>query len=432
MFIKELNVEKICIYGLGLEGLSSLKYLKRNKFKGQIFLFDDHKDISALLDDQTFKADQTTFEDVDVIIKSPGIILSADFKHKAKIISQTELYLRYFRNQTIAITGTKGKSTTTSLIYHIFKNNFDNVFLAGNIGQPIFDYIDNLDAQSLVIYELSCHQLDALKISPKYAIFLNCFEEHLDRYHTFENYLATKENIYRYQGNDDYLIINKDLRIINDKPNIIYFNTDIKVENNIITFKNNIFDLSSIKHNLIGKHNLGNIAIAYAISKLFKLSDQCFSQALQSFKALKHRLEPLGEYQGLFFYNDSISTSVESSICAIEALSELETILVGGLDRGINYDQLINHLISDCVKNIICMYQSGLKIYHALKEKNITHKNIYYCTNLKEAVDLAFKITNKHKIVLLSPASASYDSFKNFEHRGKCFQAYIEEYGESV
>lgn len=114
MFIKELNVEKVCIYGLGLEGLSSLKYLKRNEFKGQFSLFDDHKDISAYLITKHLKLIKRLFEDVDVIIKSPGIILSADFKHKAKITSQTELYLKYFRNQTIAITGTKGKSTTTS------------------------------------------------------------------------------------------------------------------------------------------------------------------------------------------------------------------------------------------------------------------------------------------------------------------------------
>lgn len=421
---EELKVNKICIYGLGLEGQSTLRFLKENMFEGEIYLVDDKKDALEYCEKRIFKADKKIFKDVDLIIKSPGIVVDDDFAFYDKLTSQTEIFLKHFNKQTIGITATKGKSTTTSLIYHILKESKKDVVLAGNIGLPIFDSISKITKDTIIVYELSCHQLSDLKISPHISLFLNCYHEHLDRYKTFENYLKAKENIYLYQNESDVLFIGDNLRIINRKPETFIFNTDILIEGQKIIFNNSVIDLEKVEYNLLGKHNFIDIAFCYSLMKYLKIDDEDFINGLKSFIPLKHRLEKVGIYKDIIFYNDSISTSCQSTIAAIETFENLNTILLGGLDRGIDYKPLLEHLKIDNVENIIFMYDSGMRMKDEL---GFTNKNVFYCKDLKESVKKAFEVTEKGCVCLLSPASASYGYFKNFEERGEFFKKYIVE-----
>lgn len=423
---EELNVNKICIYGLGLEGLSTLKFLTDNKFKGKIYLVDDQKDVSSFCSGNVFKANKKIFETVDLIIKSPGIIPEEGFNFYHKLTSQTKIFMKHYKKQTIGITATKGKSTTSSLIYHVLKESKKDVILAGNIGLPIFDNIKNIKKETMIVYELSCHQLSDLDNSPHISLFLNCYEEHLDRYKTFDNYLKAKENIYIHQNKDDILFIGNELNIVNKKPRAFVLDKDILVNDHKITFGNNFIDLENVDYQLLGRHNFIDIAFCYSVAKYLKIDDGEFINALKSFKPLKHRLEKVGEYKGITFYNDSISTSSQSTIAAIETFKNLNTILLGGLDRGIDYGPLVGHLRKDKVDNIIFMYDSGLRMKDELGQ---TNKNVYYCKDLKEATLKAFEVTKKNSVCLLSPASASYGYFKNFEERGEVFKQYIKEIG---
>lgn len=426
MLNQEFEGKKIAVYGLGLEGKSTINYIKNNIENYQIFLVDDFaKDLNFYCDARIVIADKTCFKDVDVIIKSPGIVLENDFIYHDKLESQTNLFLKYFSQKCIGITGTKGKSTTTSLIYHILKTYNENVFLVGNIGRPVFDYLNQMNNESLFVYELSCHQLQDVKYSPHIAIFLNCYQEHLDRYITFENYYNAKKNIYKFQNNLDLLYINKELDSNNILSQKTLIGSDITFENKIIAYGKNIIDLNNTIYHLLGEHNFFDIATAYAVAKDFNISDEKFKQALSEFKPLKHRLEYLGKYEDIEFYNDSISTSCESTIAAIKAIKNIDTILLGGLDRGIDYGILLEYLKDANLKNIIFMYQSGLRMSKEFKNHN---KNVFVVADLKQAVELSFNITEKNKSVVLSPASASYDSFKNFEHRGETFKNYIKEH----
>ncbi len=419
-----LKNKSIAIYGMGLEGKSTLNFLLKHNITNLIYLVDDKADLTSFLSDNIFIADKNIFNDVDIIIKSPGIDLKNDFKYFDKLESQTSLFLKYYQNQTIGITGTKGKSTTTSLIYHILKNTYKNVILAGNIGKPVFDSIDLIDSDTYIIYELSCHQLQYLKTSPKFSIFLNCYEEHLDRYGTFLNYLSVKENIYRFQNDKCYTFINDNLKIINDKSTIYLLNKDIDIRNKVIYFKNNCLDLTDVSISLVGKHNFINIAFVYALIKeIFVLSDYDFIENLKTFKSLDHRLEYVGKFNGINFYNDSISTSVESTLAGIEALAKVKTVILGGLDRGITYDLLHLELEKNKeLKNIILTYGSGKRIYDSY---NFVNKKVYYVNDLIEAIKLSFQISKENDIVLFSPASASYDSFKDFADRGNFFKKNI-------
>lgn len=426
MLKKEFENKKIAIYGLGLEGKSTINFIKTQIKNYQLYLVDDFiNNANDLLDDKTFIANDSCFKDVDLIIKSPGVILKDDFVYFDKLESQTNLFLKYYAKQCIGITGTKGKSTTSSLIYHLIKACDENVFLVGNIGKPVFDCIINVNEHSLFIYELSCHQLEYVKYSPHISIFLNCYQEHLDRYHNFDNYLKAKNNIYNYQRKGDKLYINAELNNENIKANKIIIDCDVIFSNKKIRYKNYFIDLSNTVINLLGEHNFFNIAVAYAVFKDLGYDDIFFKKSLENFKPLKHRLEFIGLFKELKFYNDSISTSCESTISAIKAIKDVDTILLGGLDRGIDYTILLDYLKESCVNNIIFMYASGNRMYQNFKNSN---KNIYLVKDLKEAVELSFKVCEKNKSVVLSPASASYDSFKNFEHRGLIFEQLVKKY----
>lgn len=350
----------------------------------------------------------------DVVFKSPGIVLPKDYReYDCKITSQTEVFMQAFNRQIIGVTGTKGKSTVSSLMYHMLSaNNIPSLF-AGNIGKPCFEIVDEIKPETIVVLELSCHQLEICHYSPAVSIFLNIYEDHLDHYGTFENYFNAKKNIYLNQRPLDVLYCHES--VVPEKTP----SRTIVVKKDILPFSS-LEELDGVK--LRGAHNLGNCAFVYGIAKSLGISDEAFIKSLASFNPLHHRLELIGSKNGVDYYDDSISTTVESSISAMESIPNAETILLGGMDRGIDYIKLVDYLLTGKVANVVLMYDSGKRIFDMLSEKDYSNLKIVYKPDLIEATKTAEEITSPGRACILSPAAASYGYFKNFEERGDAFK----------
>lgn len=409
MKIEELKNKKVLILGIGREGLDTLKYLKE-VFPKKIFAIADQKEE---LDSKTKKAIEgmdvflgkdylKNVKDFDVIIKSPGIPF---FKYKDKLTSQTELFFDNCPGEIIGVTGTKGKSTVASLIHSILKGSY----LVGNIETPSLSFLSKAKKDDIFVYELSSHQLMNLKKSPHIAVFLNIYPEHLDYYKNFEEYFSAKKNIYKYQSESDYLIFNPEI-----EPRTKAKKIKIDVNDFAQFLKNN-------QHFLEITH-IDNLIAVLNVAKLFNVPEKDIIKSLNKYKRLPHRLEFVGEFKGIRFYDDSIATIPEAVVYALDSLGDdVETIILGGLDRGIKYDKLVKRIKKSNIKTIIAFPDSGEKIVRNIRSR------IYKVDNMKDAVDLAYKHTSKGKICLMSPASPSFNLFKDYKERGDLFKKYINE-----
>ena len=361
----------------------------------------------------------------DLIIKSPGI----SFKNidintfENKITSQLQLFLSFFKGQTIGVTGSKGKSTTSSLIYRILEEQDNNTVLLGNIGLPIFDYLDVLNNSTNVVLEISSHQLEYIKKSPNIAIILNIFEEHLDHYNSYEKYAEAKYNIFRFQNENDFAIYNMDNSVIQhmlEKTKLISKQIGVSFQNDDEIKLYNIND----DRKLLGNHNLFNIMFCLEVCKILNLDIAKAVATIKNFEALPHRMEFVGEFNGVKYYNDSIATIPEATINCVEALKDVNTLIIGGMDRKIDYSKFIEYLIKSDIEHIVCLPDIGTFIGNEILniQKN---KKIYKVSNMEEAVDISKKVTKQNKICLLSPAGASYGFFNNFKERGEAFKRLV-------
>lgn len=365
--------------------------------------------------------------DYDIIMKSPGIALFDKVSNeiKAKITSQTDLFLRFCSNHTVGVTGTKGKSTTASLIRHMLKSCGKKAVLIGNIGIPPLSVIDTLEKDTIVVLEMSCHQLEYVKASPNTAVLLNVYEEHLDHYVDFNAYKAAKENIFRYQDKNDLLIVNKELSEENNYSPVCRQLTvsmdgkaDIYIDGNDIIFRGKRISYDRLSPKLRGRHNLYNIAIALVAAAENGCELEKAVETVASFNGLCHRMEHVRTVKGVDYINDSISTIPNATIGAVKTFNA-DTVIIGGMDRGINYDVLVDFLNKGNVDNIICLPDSGYRIADMLN----TESNVFKVKDMEEAVKKASEVA-KHCCVL-SPAAASYGFYKNFEERGNHFKELV-------
>ena len=433
---EKLKDKNIAILGFGLEGKSTYRFIR--KFSNQKITILDQKDYTS---DPLIKDDDNVFviyenyldnlDKYDVIIKAPGVILK-DInisKFKDKITSQLELLLEFFNKNIIGITGTKGKSTTSTLIYEIFKNQGYYTYFLGNIGKPIFDLIDEFKSDSILVIEMSALQLEFVKHSPHVGIILNLFEEHLDHAGSVGHYYENKLNIFKFQKKDDigiYALDNDNLKnYIADSYNqemisvSLDMNSTVYIKDKYVYYKNKkLYDITSKRH-LEGIHNLENIMFALMVGEIYYLKLEKTIDTINNFRPLKHRMELVGTYDYVTFYDDAIATIPEATIKAIESLKLVDTLIFGGLDRGINYNDFIEYLRKSNLSNLICMPTTGYNIGKALMTSN---KKIYMCETLKEAVKTAKKVTKKGHICLMSPAAASYEYFKDYNEKGDKFQ----------
>lgn len=434
-----LSNKSILILGFGREGKSTLNYIMTSGvITKRLAIADKSKDIEKLDGIEYFLGASylEALQEFDIIIKAPGISLKdVDMSLiQGEITSQTDLFLTYGGSKVIGITGTKGKSTTTTFIHQMLKEEGFAVELVGNIGVPALDYVDKYDETKYFVYELSSHQLELVHASPKIAVFLNLYEEHLDYYSSFLAYANAKRNIFKYQSSENYLVYNKDME------SKLLASTEVKSKRVPVSQEqaeksplNNEYvsilcDIQKI--HVLGTHNLYNLTVAATVAKLVGVSDKSIVNAIEKMQPLPHRLQTIGEFNGVRYIDDSISTIPEATISAIQSIDGVDTVLIGGMDRGINYDNLIQYLATTKTQNIILMYDSGKRIYEALRSKH-TKNNIIYAEDLERAIELAVNLTQKGKICLLSPAAASYGFFKNFEERGDKFKEFVKKYSDS-
>ena len=386
--------KKILLWGYGREGKSMERFLKEKTSVKECVVYEGGQ--------EGFQEDA-----YDLIIKSPGIVPD---HYCSSFTSMTELFLREFADRTIGITGTKGKSTVSSLLYEVLSKELpQKVLLMGNMGLPCLDYYDDIDEDTVIVFEMSCHQLQYLSLSPHIAVFLNLFPEHLDHYGTMENYTLAKMNITRWQTEKDCLFVGEQLASIETRAN----KTVIPYEPPFA------FTL-----NLKGEHNQFNAQVVYTIStQLFGCDPEQVKKHMSSFCSLHHRLELFATVDGVDYYDDSISTIPEAVIEAAKGIPNARTLLIGGMDRGIPYDILVDFIRSHPAYQYLFMYASGERIYQEVSDLPYCR----YCVDLEGAVKTAKKITKAGEACILSPAAASYGYFANFEERGAVFQQLVKE-----
>ena len=419
-WLDEFQDKKILIWGYGMEGESSYRFI-RSLLPNQVIDITDQNHsfrIDETIHTNFLEEKNCDFHQYDLILKAPGIVVPIELLDCA-ISGQAPLFLKHYKDRVIGVTGTKGKSTTTSLIRDVLHTK-RRCHLVGNIGKACFDVIEEMKEDDLVAFEISCHQLEFTKDSPHIAIFLNLYEEHLDHYKSFEKYKEAKEKIYRFQKPGDILYIHEDLRADSKRDDALVIGKDVYVKDHIAHVKEHSISLE--KSSLIGVHNELNQAIAYGIGLTYGISDEEFLQAIESFQPLPHRLQVIGTKDGITYVDDSISTIGMSCVNAIRSLKETGSVLIGGMDRGIDYNDLKDFLKSQDELEVIFMYATGKRIYEEMKEEGILPKRVHFVEDLKEAVQLAKEVTKKGRICLLSPADSSYDHFKNFEERGDVFK----------
>lgn len=412
-----LRDKKILILGFGREGKSSLDFIRRELPQAEVAIADQQEIVVKNTTVISGKNYLDACKDYDLILKAPGVIIKdyLDAETKSKITSQTDLFMRVFSRQIIGVTGTKGKSTTSSLIYHVLKSAGRDAQLVGNIGKPCFDVLGKITDQTAIVFELSAHQLEYIQASPHIAVLLNIYEEHFDHYTTPDDYYGAKKNIYKYQTPDDLLIYGD----IFQHATIDEINAAQSMKINIT--KTEIFPRDQIRTKLIGEHNQLNIQVAAAIAYAYKINGEDFKQAIASFQPLPHRLEYVGTFRGIKFYNDSIATAQEAVINAIKALGDVDTIILGGMDRGLDYHPLVNFIRETNIRNVILLPATNDRFQQTFDEGEYSQKLIHV-KNMREAVEQAYAITATDKSCLLSPAAASYGFYKNFEERGEDFK----------
>ena len=442
MKLEELKNKKILIVGKGIEGNAAYKYLHRHLPNAVIDIVDQ-KDGDNYLDQQ---------ENYDIAIKSPGVK-----KELIKIpyTTSTNIFLANSKGKTIGITGTKGKSTTATLIYKMLKKSFDSAqdkdaYLGGNIGQSPLDFIDKLNDDSWTVLEMSSYQLSDLKVSPArnasasvaggphIAVVLMILEEHLDYHKTFAAYVNAKRNILRFQTPQDFAIINKDYPANHEsdiftKGKVFQISRDREVHNGCFVKdksvwitrdgkEEKIITIDKIK--LLGSHNLENVCAAACVATLLGCSKANIVKVLEEFGGLEHRLEFIGEKNGITFYNDSLATIPKATIEAMEALPSTETLIAGGHDRGLDYSSLAKYLNKGQIKTLILFPPTGVRIWEEIcgiiSESSRPEK--FDVKTMEQAVRIAAAETAPHKICLLSPASASFGIFKDYKDRGEQFK----------
>lgn len=417
---KRLRGKRILIAGFGREGQSTLRFLQKFLPNAEIGIADKNESAFKCVDKQSYTIYcgndyLKNASDYDIVIKTPGISVKDIDIDKDLISSQTDLFIEAFHSQVIGVTGTKGKSTTSSLIYHLLKESGKDVILAGNIGIPVFDCVQNINRRTIIVYELSAHQLQFINKSPHVGILLNVFEEHLDHFGTFEKYKDAKINVLRYMGENDVAIVN----------NRLCFESLI-LDKKYVDFENYNFEDYNIKWDsipILGEHNKLNVKAALCACYAFGLTIDELIPHLYTFKPLEHRQEYVGTFNGVKFYNDSISTIPQATIAALNTIKNVNFLLLGGFDRGIDYEPLAEFLKYNVLSYILITGDAGRSIKKQLQNVGYEGEVLEY-EDMQSAFILINKYSKEGDVCLLSPAAASYDRYKNFEERGKVFKEF--------
>ncbi|MEC2074698.1 UDP-N-acetylmuramoyl-L-alanine--D-glutamate ligase [Metabacillus fastidiosus] len=371
--------------------------------------------------------------DVHLIVKNPGIPYSNPLIEKAvlkgiPIITEVELSYKISEAEIIGITGSNGKTTTTTLIYEMLKANHSKALIAGNIGTVACEVTKEAKDDEVVVMELSSFQLmGTIEFKPKIALVLNIFDAHLDYHGTRKEYAEAKGKIFENQTNEDFAIVNyddKEVCELAEKSNgkRIYFSASQNIgkgayikDDTLFMDEEKIINIDEIV--LPGKHNLENILAAIAAVKIYGVDNTAIRHVLTTFSGVKHRLQFVSEVEGRKFYNDSKATNILATTKALQAFTKPTILLAGGLDRGNEFDELKPSLKN--VKTLITFGETAPKLERVAKESGI--EVIKRVDNVEQAVYAAFDASSEEDVILLSPACASWDQYKTFEERGDMF-----------
>lgn len=405
----EISNKKFLIYGAGVSGVSAYKFLT---LKGALcVMYADKKPDNLEIENYINSFNKALEFKPDYVVLSPGVNIIGNKnivklkKNGALILSELELGYLFCKGKFIAVTGTNGKTTCVSLLNHILSTKYQT-FLCGNIGLPVTSIAEKTDENSIVVCEVSSFMLETVSpnFKPDIAVILNITPDHISRHKTFDNYYNTKLEITNYQNNNDYLLIPDNLKNIQTNAKKI-----------IINYK-------KYKSNLIGDFNNLNIAFCDKICEILNINKKQFNLALKTFSPVPFRLEYLGKKKGITYINDSKSTNPDSCIQALKAMKKPVVVLLGGSDKGNNFNNIFK--LKNKIKLAIIYGQTA----------DILESDANFCgfnkiakfDSLHQALDHLNKFTKRGDVVLLSPACASYDEFKNYVERGEFFNSYVE------
>ncbi len=453
-FNRYLRNRKVALIGLGISNIPLLDYLYN--LQAKVTVFDD-RSIEDIPKDIMDKITRYTFEfsfgennlaklnGFDLIFRSPSCMPTRKELKQAEdsgaiVTSEIEMLMEITPCKIVGITGSDGKTTTSTLIYEILKEAGYNVYLGGNIGTPLFTKLNDILPEDIIVLELSSFQLMNMTVSPDIAVITNITPNHLNLHSSYEEYIEAKKNIFRSQDENGILVLNYDNEITREckqdaNGKVVYFSSKEKLDNGIIVDNDIIKECEDKlrKHivntkdiNLKGMHNYENICAAYAATKTL-VDTETALKAIKEFKGVEHRLEFIKEINGVKWYNDSIGTSPTRTIAGLNSFEEDIILIAGGYDKNLDYEPLAKPIV-DKVKGLILIGQTAEKIYEVVNKK-LQEENkdldIYICDEFSQTVQIANKIAKPGQIVLFSPASASFDMFENYAQRGKKFKELV-------
>jgi UDP-N-acetylmuramoylalanine--D-glutamate ligase len=451
-FKSKMNNKKVAVLGIGISHTPLIKFL--HKMGVDITAFDkSNKDkLNPVLEEfKGLKLEYSFGEDYlkrlrgfDVVFRTPGMRYDLPEILKAKadgaeVTSEMELFFELCPAPILAVTGSDGKTTTTTLIYNILREQGYNCWLGGNIGTPLLDKVEDIKETDKVILELSSFQLHTMTRSPQVAVITNISPNHLDIHKSMDEYVSAKKNIYINQKAGNKLVINYDNEITRNfideaKGEVVYFSRNNLLDKGAFIKEGWLFYRDGNRENMIvkaedifipGIHNVENYLAAISavidyvdVKKIYKVAT--------TFKGVEHRIELVREINGIRFYNDSIASSPTRTMAGLESFDKKVILIAGGYDKKIPYD-VMGESIARKVKCLVLIGQTGPKIEKALMDEIERTGNgkdipIYKCSSLEEAVRIAYKSAREGDIITMSPASASFDMFKNFEERGNMFK----------
>lgn len=450
-FNEYIKFRKVAVIGLGVSNLPLLDYLHDKK--STVTIFDDRnidelpKEIVEKITNYGFnfsfgKNSLEKLQNFDLIFRSPSCLptkpeLQAEIKHGAIVTTEIELLMKMCPSKIIGVTGSDGKTTTTSLIYAILKDAGYNTYLGGNIGTPLFTKLEEMQPEDIVVLELSSFQLMGMEVSPNIAVITNITPNHLNIHKDFEEYIDAKKNIFKFQNENDILILNYDNEITKNcskeaNGKVIFFSGKEKLDNGYIIDEGIIkICVDKIRKHILnvdevilrGEHNYENIATALAATSTLVDLDVAI-QTVKNFKPVAHRLEFVRELDGVKWYNDSASSSPTRTLAGINSYKEEIVLIAGGYDKNLDYKPLAKPIL-DKVSTLILMGQTSGKIFDCVKEEMEKENKkipIYVVDDLDNAIKTAKKYAKPNQVVLFSPASASFDMFKNAVQRGELFK----------
>ena len=366
------------------------------------------------------KHEEADFIWADLIIRNPDVPATSPYleiakKNNIEVGTDVSLFFKHSGAFIIGVTGTKGKSTTSSLIYHILKSKFKRTFLAGNIGVSPLELLPKIKKGDKVVLELSSFELEGLTQSPNIAVITNIMPDHLNRYGTMTEYIEAKKIIFKYQTENDVLVLNGDDSIVRQfseqaKSKAVFFAVAKKPDINLDNFK------------LLGKHNLSNLSAAIEVAKLLEIPAKTIEKSLKTFKGVPNRQEFVKEVRGVKYFNDTTATIPEAVISAIDSFYEKFPtarifLICGGVYKGVDYSGL-SKKIQEKLVGLIMFPGTGSD---KMKEELGDYKNIHDVSSMQEAVEKASKLTQKGDVVILSPGASSFNMFKNEFDRGNQF-----------